>query len=167
MSFPLISQDYRRTDWKKLQTLAGSDMTLLNSAKVAERRLPPRIDVKKADETKEMMDKLKGMGNSLLGLPSHVYRHRQVSDPSRQIRIVNGQFPVYAKRRGRLLYEFQQMTSSLYKPAFRNSSQTANTSPTCSLSCFAPTANSNNSPSSDKRAPFALSAFSIGTTSPV
>ena len=87
----------RRTDWKTLQTLAGSDKALLNSAKAAERRLPPRIDVKKAEETKEMMDKLKGMGNSLLGLCTLYFLYSQVSDLSRQIRIVNGQFPIYAK----------------------------------------------------------------------
>jgi len=54
-------------DWKKLLDLAPTDTLIMNSAKSAQKRLPPRMEERKTQETAEMMGKLKDLGNTVLG----------------------------------------------------------------------------------------------------
>lgn len=44
----------------------------MSTIRLAQRRLPAQIEEKKATETKEMMDKLKGLGNTFLGMSSKI-----------------------------------------------------------------------------------------------
>ena len=56
-------------DYNALSKLPSTPASLMSSIRQAQRILPIRIEERKATETKEMMDKLKGLGNSFLGAP--------------------------------------------------------------------------------------------------
>lgn len=54
-------------DYTLLSQLPDTPASLKPSIRLALRTIPPRIEERKGAETKEMMDKLKGLGNSFLG----------------------------------------------------------------------------------------------------
>lgn len=54
-------------DYNHLAKLSDTPKASLPAIRQAQRTIPQRIEQRKTQETKEMMDKLKGLGNSFLG----------------------------------------------------------------------------------------------------
>jgi hypothetical protein len=54
-------------DYNYLSKSSNTPKASLPAIRQAQRSLPQRIEERKGEETKEMMDKLKGLGNSFLG----------------------------------------------------------------------------------------------------
>jgi hypothetical protein len=54
-------------DWKALDALATQNTLIKAQAKAAIGRIPARLDMRKKQETDEMLGKLKDLGNSFLG----------------------------------------------------------------------------------------------------
>jgi DNA mismatch repair ATPase MutS len=54
-------------DYNHLAKLSSTPKASLPGIRQAQKTIPKRIEERKTEETKEMMDKLKGLGNSFLG----------------------------------------------------------------------------------------------------
>lgn len=55
-------------DYNYLAKLPDVPKVSLPAIRLAQRTIPPRLEQRKTQETQEMMDKLKGLGNSFLGM---------------------------------------------------------------------------------------------------
>lgn len=94
------------TDYNTLAGLSGVSSLLANTITQGQKRLPGLITIQQTKEKDEVLGKLKGLGDTILGMSSLGHTlYPVLMIPRREIWTVDKQLQVYATRRRRILDE--------------------------------------------------------------